>query len=159
MQRMDKRGDRPPLASPPSPPRPQAPRARTRCVLRRSDRGTSMKSSSLNGQPRDRYSLVGGHAGRRLCNGWTNEGNTFLSLVRRRHHVHKHHEYVDGSLGALRHATSEGGRAIYRYPPPPEHPWACMPDGGAVGVCPVEWLIYAREACPPASNTPTDGPW
>jgi len=45
--------------------------------------------------------LVGGHAERHLCNGWTNEGNALPSLVRRRHHAHKHHEHVlDACCGA-----------------------------------------------------------
>jgi hypothetical protein len=42
------RGTPSPLACPPSPTRPQAPRARTRRVLRRAGRGTSVESSSSN---------------------------------------------------------------------------------------------------------------
>jgi hypothetical protein len=45
--------------------------------------------------------LQRGHAERHLCNGWTNEGTALPSLVRRGHHVHKHHEYVlDACRGA-----------------------------------------------------------
>jgi hypothetical protein len=62
VQRMDKRGERLLLASPPSPPRPHALRARNRCVLRRSGRRTSVESSSSVGQPRDRHSFFSGHA-------------------------------------------------------------------------------------------------
>jgi hypothetical protein len=94
VQRMGKRGNRLPLACPPSPSRPQAPRACTRRVPRRSGRGTSVESSSSNGQPRARYSFFSGHAERHLCNGWTNEGTAFPSLLCRRHHVRKHHEHV-----------------------------------------------------------------
>jgi hypothetical protein len=100
---MDKRGERLPFACPPWPPRPQAPRARTRRVPRRSDRGTSVESSSSNGHARDRYSRSSAAtlSDIRATDGQRNEGNVFPSLVRRGHHVHKYHMHVlDACFGA-----------------------------------------------------------
>jgi hypothetical protein len=48
----------------------------------------------LRAKPAQGSHLRRGHAERHLRNGWTNEGTAFLSLVRRRHHVYKHHEHV-----------------------------------------------------------------